>query len=512
MRIATKIISGYAILIALMAAVLIYQVILIHRMQSINKDLSGITFAAARTSIQMMRDRDLVEEYTQKSILLGDPDYGEKLREFEEDFDTSLRDLKSLGRSEKEQIEINRLAQFWDEFSQALAREQEALKPGALQDLPVILVEQLDRLRAQGQTVHQVVLRAIDEQVGKSTDTGAKAEWISWSAGAIALLVSTLVSILIVRSISEPLHHLTEGTRAIAEGKFFYRLDTTRNDEFSQLARDFNTMTARLNELDQMKKDFVSHVSHELKAPLASMLETIHMLLEQIPGPLTEKQQRLLDLNIQSGKRLSTMIGNLLDMSRMEAGVMEYELSNEDLVALVRRVIAEYDTQAQEKNLRIEEDAPEEPFIVECDADRIIQVLGNLLGNAVKFSPNKSAIRVRVARENGIPEGMPQSWRKMAADGVNVHEFAVVAISDTGPGVPDEHKEKIFEKFHQVKQGKKIVGQGVGLGLAICRTIVEAHRGALWVEDNPGGGSIFFLLLRTGVAGNAVTYRASSPI
>jgi signal transduction histidine kinase len=100
----------------------------------------------------------------------------------------------------------------------------------------------------------------------------------------------------------------------------------------------------------------------------------------------------------------------------------------------------------------------------------------------------------------------------MLAEGVNSNGFAIVSVSDMGPGVPDEHKERIFEKFHQVKQGKKIVGQGVGLGLAICRTIVEAHRGAIWVEDNPGGGSTFYLLLRTGTSANAVTHRASSPI
>jgi len=512
MRIATKIILGYAVLIALMATVLVYQVLSIHRMQSINWNLSGISFSAARTSIQMMRDRDLIEEYTRKSILLGDPDYLEKLHEFQEEFATSLRDLRALGRSEKEQIEINRLEQFWNEFTQALSGEQETIRDGALQDLPVLLVEHLDRLRAQVQTVHQVTLRAIDDQVGKSADTGAKSEWISWSAAAIALVVSTLVSFLIVRSISEPLQHLTEGTRAIAEGKFFYRLDTTRNDEFAHLAKDFNTMSSRLNELDQMKKDFVSHVSHELKAPLASMQETIHMLLEQIPGPLTEKQKRLLGLNLQSAKRLSLMIGDLLDMSRMEAGVMEYELSNQDLVALVRLAIAEFESQAREKHVSIEEEAKEEPFSVECDSDRIIQVLNNVLGNAVKFSPINGVLRVRVSRQGSIPEGVPDTWRKMLAEGANSNGFAIVSVSDMGPGVPDEHKERIFEKFHQVKQGKKIVGQGVGLGLAICRTIVEAHRGAIWVEDNPGGGSTFYLLLRTGTGANAVTYRASSPI
>src|SRR5213594_1782407 len=146
MRIATKIILGYAVLIALMATVLVYQDLSIHQMQSINRDLSGISFSAARTSIQMMRDRDLVEEYTQKSILLGDPDYLERLHEFQEEFATSLRDLRALVQSEKEQIEINRLEQFWGEFTQALTREQETIRNGALQDLPVILVEHLDRL------------------------------------------------------------------------------------------------------------------------------------------------------------------------------------------------------------------------------------------------------------------------------------------------------------------------------------------------------------------------------
>jgi two-component system sensor histidine kinase GlrK len=139
--------------------------------------------------------------------------------------------------------------------------------------------------------------------------------------------LSILVSLLIVRSISKPLANLTEGTRAIADGKFFYRLDTTRKDEFAQLAQDFNKMTLRLNELDELKKDFVSHVSHELKAPLASMQETIQIMLEEIPGPLTEKQKRLLALNLQSGTRLTSMISNLLDHSTAEAGVMVYALS-----------------------------------------------------------------------------------------------------------------------------------------------------------------------------------------
>jgi two-component system sensor histidine kinase GlrK len=339
---------------------------------------------------------------------------------------------------------------------------------------------------------------------------GARAQWISLSAAALALILSCLVSFAMIRSISEPLHNLTQGTRAISEGKFFYRLDTSRNDEFSQLAKDFNSMTRRLNELDQMKKDFVSHVSHELKAPLASMQETIHLLLEQIPGPLSEKQKRLLELNFQSGRRLSSMLGNLLDLSRMEAGALEYELRMRDLSQLARTAVSEFELQASEKRVHIREEMPEEPLLVECDGDRIIQVIGNVIGNGIKFSREGGTIRVAVRTCTNLPAGLPENWREsVQTDG---KPFALVAVTDSGPGIPDEHKQKIFEKFHQIKQGKKISGQGVGLGLAICRTIVEAHRGAIWVEDNPEGGSIISVLLPTGEARDGVTYMASSPI
>src|SRR6476619_3481437 len=101
------------------------------------------------------------------------------------------------------------------------------------------------------------------------------------------------------------------------------------------LTREHGRMLVRMKEVDQMKKNFISHVSHELKAPLASMQETTHLMLERIPGPLTEKQKRLLDLNLQSGKRLAQMIGNILDLSKLRAGIVEYDMQPSDLADLV---------------------------------------------------------------------------------------------------------------------------------------------------------------------------------
>src|SRR5438105_7741141 len=143
------------------------------------------------------------------------------------------------------------------------------------------------------------------------------------------------------------------------------------------LTRENRRMLVRMKEVDQMKKNFISHVSHELKAPLASMQETTHLLLERIPGPLTEKQTRLLDLNLQSGKRLAQMIGNILDLSRLEAGIVEYDKQPSDIADLMHNVVLEFSSHAREKSLRILTDIQRDPLIVECDPNRMVQLFRN---------------------------------------------------------------------------------------------------------------------------------------
>ena len=512
MRISTKIILGYAVLIVLMIGLLTHEVYSLMRMQSIIAKLSNVNFRSADIALQMMRDLDLVDFFAQKSFVSDDPGYPKRLQEYVSYVEADVRNFEFYGRSRNEQAEIQRLNQAWAEFLSELDREQRNQQSQSPKEVSGTLVNHLDRLRDLSYSAYLAARAAIDAEVQASKQTGETAQTVSWIVAAVALLLAALVSFLIVQSISSPLKQLTQGTNAIAEGKFFYRLDTSRRDEFAQLAKDFNTMTHRLNELDQMKKDFVSHISHELKAPIVSMQETIQLLLDGIPGPLSDKQRRLLELNLAGGRRLSAMIGNILDLSRMEAGVMEYEIKSNDLPALVRTAVAELHPLASERELAFEIEAPEQAVMLECDGDRILQVIRNLMGNAVKFSPKGETIRIRIAKPAEPPASMPESWmRRMPAQG-ETKGFALVSVADAGPGVPDEHKEKIFEKFHQVKQGRKSQGQGAGLGLAICRTITEAHRGAIWVEDNVPVGSVFHLMIPLGESSEDVTYRKSSPI
>jgi two-component system sensor histidine kinase GlrK len=249
-------------------------------------------------------------------------------------------------------------------------------------------------------------------------------------------------------------------------------------------------MVTRLSELDQMKRDLLSNVSHELKGPLASMQETTGLLLEEIPGPLSDSQRRLLELTRKSAARLSGMISKLLDMARIDAGVLEYDLKAQPVEPVIQTALAELHVRAGERGVRLVFQPGQGPYVARLDADRFAQVAGNLIENAIKFSPPGGLVEA-VLEPAGPGLAHPASGRGGSPGGRRI----LITIADRGPGVPEGQREKIFERFHQVPRTARRGEGGVGLGLAICREIVTAHGGDLWVEERPGGGSLFRILL-----------------
>jgi signal transduction histidine kinase len=487
MRVSTKTVSGFGILLGLACISLAYQVSVLHQMQSINRDLSAINMRSASAALQAIQLGETLEEFARKYFVAGDPIYERQLQGVHDEFLSNLAILQSTVRSDRERLEVAGMAvtfnQFWNEFS-ARNEQMKATGEWQLDFLPNELNSSLAHLQAQAQATYTAIQVSIHEEVDRAAATGDAAERFSWIAGIVALLLGIFVTFMLVRSISDPLRRLTQGTHIIAKGQFWHRLPENGGDEFAELARDFNAMSEKLGALDEMKKDFISHVSHELKAPLASIRQVMHVLLQEMPGTLNDQQKDLLRLSYKSAERLSAMVGNLLDVSRMEAGTMEYEIGVHDLIPIIRGVAEEFEVQARDKGIRLLLECDQEPTYVDCDRERIAQVVGNLYENALKFSPSKSEIVTRVTRNT-------ESGRVQ------------VSVVDSGPGIPDAHKNKIFLKFHQVKRGK-LTGQGVGLGLTICKTIIAAHHGDIWVEDNPNGGSIFSFSLGAAVREEAV--------
>jgi two-component system, NtrC family, sensor histidine kinase GlrK len=498
MKITTRIALGLALLTGLTVAVLSYQLRTVQELQSINEELSLTNLEAARVSIRLVQELEGVREFAAKSLVLEDPGYEEQWAAWESAVDQDLDRLASLDLGPLERQAFRDVALGWRRYLMEIAplRTDQDTRPEGADLFPVLdrIEGLLTDLRVSVEEVIEANQAEVARQAEVSAQAGRQASRISWIAALGAGILGLLICILLYLSISGPLRRLTRGTREISEGRFEHRLPARGRDELSELARDFNQMAEKLDELEDMKRDFVSHVSHELKGPLAAIHETILVLLDRIPGPLNEKQAQLLTLSRQSATRLSGMISNLLEISRIEGGGMRLDGDWTDPSLVLSEVMEELSPLANEKKLTMKvEKADGWPETIMADPDRLHEVVSNLVGNAIKFSPEGGTLSVHLSGRDQLPSGLPDSYRPGFAD--EAPPYLLVEVEDEGPGIPPEHREGVFEKFYQVKRGVRLHGQGVGLGLSICRNVVEAHGGAIWVQKAQSGGALFRVAL-----------------
>jgi signal transduction histidine kinase len=287
----------------------------------------------------------------------------------------------------------------------------------------------------------------------------------------LALLATAVIALRITRS----LRRLSAATAAVASGSFREPIAVAGRDEVAVLARSFNTMAARLRQHDEMKEEFFATLSHELRSPITSVREAAHLLADGIPGPLAPKQLRLVDIIRRSTDRLLRLVNQILDVSRLRAGLLPLERVPVDLERLVARAVDELRPQAQEAGVTLERERVGAHFTVMGDEDRLVQVVVNLLANAVRFTPAGGRVIVRV---------------------VDAAEECEVQVEDNGVGIAAAELPHIFEAYRQAHLGKG----GTGLGLAIVRGLVQAHGGRVTVESQPSKGSRFSVLLPREIA------------
>ncbi len=297
MKITTRIILGFGLLITLLAALTAYQLISINRLQSISHSLSLSHFHNTVTCLHLLREQDRIEEYARRSLALGNAQYLDELEELQENFENSLGELEASEAFGEQQIEVRRLAQLWNSFKEDFKILQQDLNQGATVDFPKNLEDRLEGLRIQTYTVYNASLSLISSEVEKFQKTADTTSIVLWCFAAMALFIGILVAFLMSRSISVPLAHLIEGTRAIAEGKAFYRLDTSRKDEFGCLAKDFNTMNHQLNELkniESLKKEWREQevILKEKEAELARLANKLLDFASNLPARLKRKRSK----------------------------------------------------------------------------------------------------------------------------------------------------------------------------------------------------------------------------
>jgi signal transduction histidine kinase len=282
-------------------------------------------------------------------------------------------------------------------------------------------------------------------------------------------------------SVIGPVQRMNERLGEIASGDFGQQVRVANRDELGTLAANLNRMNDELGRLyreletaSRHKSEFLANMSHELRTPLNAIIGFSEVLQERMFGDLNDKQAEYIDDIITSGHHLLALINDILDLSKVEAGRMELDLTRFDLPLALESTLALVRERATRQGLRLELTVDERVGPVVADERKVRQVLLNLLSNAVKFTPEGGWVAVRTASVAGAVE---------------------IAVSDAGIGIAAEDQATVFEEFRQVGSDTARKREGTGLGLTLARKFVELHGGRIWVTSEVGKGSTFTFTL-----------------
>jgi histidine kinase len=291
----------------------------------------------------------------------------------------------------------------------------------------------------------------------------------------IAVLVASLAAVaasaLLSRSIVAPLRAMMDASQRIAEGHYDERVQARGSDELGQLALRFNQMAEQLEQVESMRRRLIGDVTHELRTPLTAIKGSMEGLIDGVLPSSTETFEQI----HQEADRLNRLVDDLQELSRVEARAYPLDLRPVDVASLVGTISKRLGFQFEDKGVTLTSSLPPSPMRVLADEDRIVQVLTNLAGNALQYTPSGGSVALSVQ---------------------SVDDAVQFAVKDTGLGIPAEHLAHIFDRFYRVDKSRSRVRGGSGIGLTIARHLVEAHGGRIWAESNgEGQGSTFFFTL-----------------
>ena len=325
--------------------------------------------------------------------------------------------------------------------------------------------------------------------------------------GLIALAVAVVVAAALTRRIATPVRRLTEASRDLAEGDLARRVPSEVIEdgpvELSELGLQFNAMAERLQESVEIirrdrdrSREFLADVSHELRTPIAA-LRTFNELLTEGAADDPSARAEFLETSRAQLERLDWLAQNLLELSKLDSGLVLLDLRPEDLRSSVEQAVEQSAATARRRGVELTMHRPDGPIQLRHDPVRIGQVVANLIGNAIKFTPRGGSVGVDV---RGEPDG-----------------GASITVADTGIGIEPGELPRIFDRFFRGSRASEARGSGSGLGLAIVRGIVEMHGGTVTVESRPGAGSTFRVMLPAnprppaGAIGTSVVETSPSP-
>ncbi len=287
-------------------------------------------------------------------------------------------------------------------------------------------------------------------------------------AVSVAIIIAFLLIFFLSDRISKPLKEISRVARTISDGEFENRVCSTSNDEIGELAKSFNSMAESLQNLEDMRKSFVANVSHELRSPMTTIQGFIEGIIDKT---IPENQQfQYLNIVLDETKRLSRLINDLLDLSKMEAGETLLEYKKFDINELIRLAIIQFENSITKKDIYVNVSFEEGHSYVKADKDSIFRVIKNLLENAIKFSNYGGEIDISVE--------------------IKVNKI-YISVKDNGVGIEKEELKYIWDRFYKTDKSRSEDKTGTGLGLFIVKNIINQHDQNIWVESEGGKYTIF---------------------
>ncbi len=474
LNISKKLYAGYLVLLTLMVLVGAVAIINFILLNQITRSVLNEEFPTIQSAAKL-RDALLAQIRNEKQfVVLGDPDFVKSFNQANEQFEDILMEMGHAVRAKELSNTLGQVkmlhADYVKNFRDRVPATGVKPDPDLQRDESSRrLFEQQTHLLDALSTGAQLNLR---DKMDRSNRLEGLAENMTLAIVLIAAVGGGVTAFVVIRGITRPIDRLKTATQSVASGQYDLPIVIRTQDEIGDLSKSFNQMTLRLKEADRLKEEFIAYVSHELKTPLTSLKEAGSLLLDQVPGPINAKQTKLLEIIAGDCEKISALVRDLLDLSRMEAGMLLLDRAPVHMEEIARDALEEVHPLALKHKLTIRFDTHAPTPALPLDKRRIHQVLTNLLMNAIRFTPPNGTIRVSIENSSQPPE-------------------LQVRVSDTGIGIPKEKTGMVFDKFQQIGPPRGSTPRGTGLGLPIAKHIVEAHGGIIRLDSELGKGSTF---------------------
>lgn len=485
MRLAPKIFLANAVVILILVGVAAWTLTEVAGLIGTHRDIVVRAADVLRVEASLRERVGQVHRFEMRALVFGDREYATVSSQEAGQIEKSLNQLHQLLTTDAERAQARQAIRAFANYRATVGKARELRARGDASGASRILETEarpaIERVAAELDaliTLTQAALYETQTQakaaLGQAKSEAARLRERTWNVVIIALIAAVITALLgtgvIAVRMTRSLRRVATATEAIAEGSFRAPIPVETTDEIGALARSFNRMAERLREIDALKEQFYATMSHELRSPLTSAREAAHLLEQGGPGPLTPKQEKLVSIIHRSTDRLLRLVSQVLDLSRLSAGLLPLEHRPLGLDRVVRRAVKELRVQAEEKGVTLGYECGPGTFDMVGDEDRIVQVLINLVANGIRFTPAGGSVMVRLADAGSDME---------------------IQVGDTGVGIPPDALPFVFERFRQAHSGKG----GTGLGLAIARGLVEAHGGRVSVESQEGKGTRFVVVL-----------------